>query len=129
MEELTAESVQEIGLLHSAWIDCELRGKHDQQLEFCADDIELWPPDAAPVRGKSTVRQYLNASEELVNVEISDRQIHGSCSLAYLTASFRTTFFTADYAGPKHTIGNHLWILRRSAQGWRIILVSWSVTG
>ncbi len=127
MQDFSAEAAADIVALHTAWIECELRGKVDELLKFCADDIEFWPPNAQPVRGKRAVTAYLSApASKPVRIEISDRQIHGSATLAYLTASFRTTPAAPVDPGAE-VIGHHLWILRKAAADWRIVLVSWSI--
>jgi hypothetical protein len=49
MNDLTDDAVREIELLHSNWIEFEIAGDDHSSMALCADDIELWPPDARPL--------------------------------------------------------------------------------
>ncbi len=93
-------------------------------------DIELWPPDAPPVRGRSAVSEYMaHRTSKIHRVEIAERRIRGSNEVAYLTADYETTFSTIDDPNPGRVLGSHLWILRRQADQWLVALVSWSTWG
>jgi hypothetical protein len=46
--ELTEDSISQIELIHSTWIQMEAAGTDRQLLDFCGDDIEIWPPDSPP---------------------------------------------------------------------------------
>ena len=67
------------------------------------------------------------ATTRIHYVEITDRRIRGSNEIAYLTASYKTTFSSAEDSTPRQAFGSHLWILRKKAGVWVISLVSWSV--
>jgi ketosteroid isomerase-like protein len=130
MDKLTEDAVQEIEQIHSVWIESEVAGDDQSLLALCADDIELWPPDAQPVRGRAAVSaQLAHGTTRIHDVEISDRRIRGSNEIAYLTASYRTTFSSAEDFTPRQTLGSHLWILQKRAGAWLVTLVSWSVWG
>jgi ketosteroid isomerase-like protein len=130
MDKLTEDAVQEIEQIHSSWIEFEVAGDDQSLLALCADDIELWPPDAQPVRGRAAVSaQLAHGTTRIHDVEISDRRIRGSNEIAYLTASYRTTFSSAEDFTPRQALGSHLWILQKRAGAWLVTLVSWSVWG
>ena len=59
MSKLTEDAVQEIEQIHSSWIEFEVAGDDQSMLALCADDIELWPPDAQPVRGRAAASAQL----------------------------------------------------------------------
>lgn len=95
---------------------------------LCADDIELWPPDAQPLLGRAAVSaQMARGTTRIHSIEITDRRIRGSNEIAYLTASYRTTFSLAENSTPRQVLGSHLWILRKRAGTWVVTLVSWSL--
>jgi ketosteroid isomerase-like protein len=128
MYELTKDALSEIQQIHSRWVEYEVAGDSDSLLEFCADDIELWPPDAQPLCGRAAVSaQMVGEKTKIHSIEITDRRIRGSNEIAYLTASYRTTFSLPDDSIPKQALGSHLWILRRRTAVWVVTLVSWSV--
>ena len=130
MDKLTEDAVQEIEQIHSSWIEFEVAGDDQSMLALCAEDIELWPPDAQPVRGRAAVSaQLAHGTTRIHGVEISDRRIRGSNEIAYLTASYRTSFSSAEDFTPRQALGSHLWILQKRAGAWLVTLVSWSVWG
>src|SRR5277367_1010532 len=128
MYELTKDAFREIERIHSSWIEYEVAGDIHSLMALCADDIELWPPDAQPVRGRAAVSaQMAREKTKIHSVEITDRRIRGSNEIAYLTASYRTTFSLADDSIRRQALGSHLWILRKQTTVWVVALVSWSV--
>ena len=128
MDKLTEDAVQEIEQIHSSWIEFEVAGDDQSMLALCADDIELWPPYAQPVRGRAAVSaQLAHGTTRIHGVEISDRRIRGSNEIAYLTANYRSTFSSTGDSTPKQAFGSHLWILQKRADAWLVTLVSWSV--
>jgi ketosteroid isomerase-like protein len=130
MNKLTEDAVQEIEQIHSSWIKFEVAGEDQRLLALCADDIELWPPDAQPVIGRVPVSaQLAQGSARIHSIEISDRRIRGSNEIAYLTASYTTTFSLAEDSIPRQAIGSHLWILQKHYGAWFVTLVSWSLWG
>ena len=97
---------------------------------LCADDIELWPPDTQPLLGRAAVSaQMAHGTTRIHCIEITGRRIRGSNETAYLTASYKTTFSSAEDPTPRQALGSHLWILRKRAGTWVVILVSWSLWG
>ena len=130
MDELTEADVRKIEKIHSNWIEFEVAGEDHSLMALCADDIELWPPDAQPVLGRAAVSaQLVRSTTRIYAIEITDRRIRGSNEIAYLTASYKTTFSSAEDAAPRQAFGSHLWILEKRADGWALTLVSWSVWG
>jgi ketosteroid isomerase-like protein len=128
MDKLTEDAVRQIEQIHSKWIEFEVAGEDQRLLTLCADDIELWPPDACPVIGLAAVSaQLARGSARIHNVEISDRRIRGSNEIAYLTASYKTTFSLAEDSTPGQALGGHLWILQKRGGTWLVTLVSWSL--
>ncbi len=130
MDNLTEDAVREIERVHSRWIEFEVAGEDRRLLTLCADDIEFWPPDAQPVRGRTAVlAQLVHGTTRIHGIEISDRCIRGSGEIAYLTASYKTTFSSAEDSIPREALGSHLWILQKRSGSWLVTLVSWSLWG
>jgi ketosteroid isomerase-like protein len=127
MGELTKDALRKIEQIHSSWIEFEVAGQHDSLMALCADDIELWPPDAQPLLGRAAVSaQMAHGTTRIHSIEITNRRIRGSNEIAYLTASYKTTFSSAKDSTPRQTVGSHVWILRERAGMWVVTLVSWS---
>jgi hypothetical protein len=57
MDELTEADVRKIWQIHSSWIEFEVAGEDHNLMALCADDIELWPPDAQPLLGRRRFRR------------------------------------------------------------------------
>ena len=130
MYELTKDALKEIERIHSNWIEYEVAGDVHSLMALCADDIEFWPPDAQPLLGRAAVSaQMAREKTKIHSVEIADRRIRGSNEIAYLTASYRTTFSSAEDSTCRQALGSHLWMLRKRTGTWVINLVSWSVWG
>jgi ketosteroid isomerase-like protein len=130
MDNLTEDAVREIERVHSRWIEFEVAGEDRRLLTLCADDIEFWPPDAQPVRGRTAVlAQLVHGTTRIHGIDISDRCIRGSGEIAYLTASYKTTFSSAEDSIPREALGSHLWILQKRSGSWLVTLVSWSLWG
>jgi len=130
MDKLTEDAVREIEQIHSSWIEFEVAGEDHSLLVLCSDDIELWPPDAQPVLGRAAVSaQLAHGTPRIHGIEITDRRIRGSNEIAYLTASYKTTFSSAEDSTPRQVLGSHLWILQKLAGTWVVTLVSWSLWG
>jgi len=128
MEELSPEAVREIETIHSKWIEFEIAGEPCGLMAWCAEDIELWPPDAKPLVGRAAVSAWmLKATVRIQSIEITDLSVRGSSDTAYLTANFRTTLFSDADSTPRRVFGSHLWILRKRAGSWAVALVSWSM--
>jgi ketosteroid isomerase-like protein len=128
MSELTQDAVREIEQIHSSWIEFEVAGQGHNLMALCADDIELWPPGEQPLLGRAAVSALIGHGTTRIHcIEITDRRIRGSNEIAYLTASYKTTFSSTDDSTPKQALGSHLWILRKRAGTWVVALVSWSL--
>ncbi len=52
MSAFPEDAVQEIEQVHSRWTEFEAAGEANSLMALCADDIELWPPDAQPLLGR-----------------------------------------------------------------------------
>lgn len=130
MNELSKDALREIEQIHSNWIEYEVAGDHQSLMALCADDIELWPPDARPLLGRAAVSaQMARGKTTIHSIEITDLRIRGSNEIAYLTASYRTTFSSAEDSTWRQAHGSHLWLLRKRAGTWVVTLVSWSAVG
>jgi ketosteroid isomerase-like protein len=130
MDKLTEDAVREIEQIHSSWIEFEVAGEGHSLMTLCADDIELLPPDAQPVLGRAAVSARLaHGNTRIHDIEITNRLIRGSNKIAYLTASYKTTFSLPEDSTPRQTLGSHLWIVQKQAGTWVITLVSWSLWG
>jgi ketosteroid isomerase-like protein len=130
MEELTKDAVREIEEIHSKWIEFEIAGQGHSLTAFCADDIELWPPDSRPRLGRPAVSaQMAQGSARIHGIKITGLLIRGSNEIAYLTATYETTFTPAGDSIPRQASGSHLWILRRRADAWAVAIVTWSQWG
>ncbi len=92
MDKLSEDAVREIEQIHSSWIEFEVAGEEHSLMTLCADDFELWPPDAQPVLGRAAVSaQLAQGNTRIHGIEISNRRIRGSDEIAYLTARYKTT--------------------------------------
>jgi ketosteroid isomerase-like protein len=130
MNELAKDAIREIEQIHSNWIEYEVAGDDHRLMELCANDIELWPPDAQPLLGRVAVSARMaRGTKRIHSIEITDRRIRGSNEIAYLTASYRTTFSSAEDSTLRQALGSHLWILQKRTGKWVVTLVSWSVWG
>ena len=93
MEELTKDTIREIEQIHSNWIELEVAGQGQNLIALCADDIELWPPDARPLFGRAAVSaQMAHGTARIHCMEITDRRIRGSNEIAYLSANTKPRF-------------------------------------
>src|SRR5277367_1706662 len=127
MEEITKDAAREIEQIHSSWIEFEVTGQGQSLIALCADDIELWPPDAHPLIGRSAVSaEMARATTRIHCIEITDRRIRGSNEIAYLTASYKTKLSPAHNGMTREMLGSHLWILQHRAGTWKVTLVAWS---
>jgi ketosteroid isomerase-like protein len=130
MYELTKDALREIERIHSNWIEYKVAGDIRSLMALCADDIELWLPDAQPLLGRAAVSAQMAREKTTIHsVEITDRRIRGSNEIAYLTASYRTTFSSAEDSTCRQALGSHLWMLQKRTGTWVVTLVSWSVWG
>src|ERR1039458_10509357 len=129
MDRLTKDTIQAIERIHSAWIDLEVAGEARSLLTFCAEDIELRPPDGPSVHGRNAVLAHLaQGTAQIHSIEISDRHLRGSSESVSLTANYKTTFSLPGDPAPREATGSHPWQLRKQAGRWRIVLVSWSAS-
>ena len=130
MNDLTKDAAREIERIHSKWIEFERTGDHHSLMALCADDIELWPPDSRPLLGRAAVSaQLARGTTTIQSIEITNRCIRGSNEVAYLTASYKTTFASAEDSMSSQALGSHLWVLRKRAGTWVVTLVTWSLWG
>ena len=73
MDELTKDAVREIEQIHSNWIELEVAGEDASLLALCADDIEIWPPNAGPLLGREAVSaQMAHGTTRIHSIEITD---------------------------------------------------------
>ena len=127
MDALTKDSILEIERIHSAWIELEVTGEARNLLDFCAQDIELRPPDSPPVRGRDAVLAYLTRGiAKIHSIEISDRHLRGSNESVSLTAKFKTSFSLVGEPTSREAEGSHKWELQKRAGLWLVVVVSWS---
>jgi ketosteroid isomerase-like protein len=128
MNALPENAVQEIDQIHSTWIEFEAAGEIHSLMALCADDIELWPPDAQPLLGRAAVSAWMAlGTTRIHSIEITERRIRGSSETAYLTANYKTNFSLKEDSAIRQSLGSHLWILRKQAGRWLVTLVSWSL--
>jgi ketosteroid isomerase-like protein len=128
MNELPEDAVREIEQIHARWIEFEVAQEEHTLMALCADDIELWPPDAPPLLGRAAVSAWMGRGTSRIHrIEITERRIQGSDEIAYLTANYETTFSLREDSTPRKSRGSHLWILRKQAGKWVVTLVTWSV--
>src|SRR5260370_5868444 len=92
MDHLTKDNIQTIERLHSAWIDLEVAGEAQGLLAYCAENIELRPPDGPSVYGRDAVLTHLEeGTAQIHSIEISDRHLCGSSERVSLTAKLMTS--------------------------------------
>jgi len=127
MDHLPKDTIQTIERLHSTWIDLEVAGKAHGLLAFCAEDIELRPPDGPSVYGRDAVLAHLvDGTAQIHSIEISDRHLSGSSESVSLTMNYRTTFSVSGDPAPREATESHRWELRKQASQWLVFLVCWS---
>jgi ketosteroid isomerase-like protein len=127
MNGLSEDGVREIEQIHSKWIEFEVAGEDHNLMALCADDIELWPPDAQPLLGRAAVSGWMvRGTTRIHRIEITERRIRGSNEIAYLTANYKTDFSLREDSTLRQSRGSHLWILRKEAGTWVVSLVCWS---
>jgi ketosteroid isomerase-like protein len=127
MRDLPPDTVLEIEQMHAKWIKLEIAGEIGGLMALCADDIELWPPDAQPLLGRAMISSSMTRETSRIHgIEISERRIRGSNEVAYLTANYKTSFSISENAALRQASGSHLWILRKQDNAWVVTLVSWS---
>jgi ketosteroid isomerase-like protein len=125
---LPEDAAQEIKQVHSRWTEFEAAGEAQSLMALCADDIELWPPDAQPLLGREAVSAWMRrGSTRIHSIEITERHIRGSNEIAYLTANYKTTFSLKEDSTLRKSRGSHLWILRKQPGAWVVTLVAWSL--
>jgi ketosteroid isomerase-like protein len=79
MNGLPEDAVREIEQIHSRWIEFEVAREGHSLMALCADDIELWPPDAHPVLGRAAVSAWVaRGATRIHSIEITERRIRGS---------------------------------------------------
>jgi ketosteroid isomerase-like protein len=127
MAELSEREVREINELHDNWIAKELEGHSCQLLDLCADEIQWIPPDSPPLRGKDAIAKYLASTKVVLQrVDVDDVFVGGSNTTAYLTSNYHTRFLPEGVSETQEATGTHLWVLRKQAGEWRVIVVTWS---
>jgi hypothetical protein len=90
LDELTEDSVREIEQIHSSWIEFEVAGEDHSLMALCADDIELWPPNAQPLLGRAAVSaQMAHRTTRIHCIEITDRRIRGILGREVGVAGFK----------------------------------------
>jgi ketosteroid isomerase-like protein len=128
MSPFPEDALHEIEQVHSRWTELETAGEAHSLMALCADDIELWPPDAQPLLGREAVSAWMaRGSTRIHSIEITERHIRGSNEIAYLTANYKTTFSLKDDSTLRKSRGSHLWILRKQPGAWVVTLVAWSL--
>ena len=64
MDELTEADLRKIEQIHSSWIEFEVAREDHSLMALCADDIELWPPNAQPLLGRAAVSAQIGARDD-----------------------------------------------------------------
>lgn len=125
---LLLQDIRAIQELHQQWRELELSGDHAGLLGMCAEEIRWMPPDGLPLQGKDAVRQEIaRQNPEVSSIMITDRQIQGGGSVAYLTSHYSKVYRTQGAVLARTIAGENLWILRKfPGQGWRIVVNAWN---
>lgn len=124
--ELTPDDCRAIRDVHDAWIAAELRGDIQSVVALCADDIRIFTPNAAIVEGKRAVQEMLQQdATKLDGIETTDLRVAGTGYLAYKTCGYETRFSAHGVPASSVARGVHLWILRKDAGTWKVVLVTW----
>ena len=127
MTELSRQDLNKIKDVHDLWIAKEIEGNGSEVIDLCTQDIQWLPPNDPPILGKEQIAKHLAAHPTKVeSIDISDRFIHGSGSLAYLISNYRTHYLTEGHAELRESTGSHLWVLRKEGDDWRVAVVTWS---
>jgi len=97
----------------------------DRVMDFFAEEILYQPPGVPPLFGKDAVRLYLDGAFDQLEDMIagSDRtEVSKSGDLAYSAGWFKSKRYGwGDYLDYKY-----LFVLRKMAEGWKIVVESFS---
>jgi len=113
--------------IHQTWIESEIDGEMEKQLDLCSSDITFIPPDASVVTGKDQIKNWLKTNESKIEeIKISNLRIEGNNSIAYKVADFETIFVSENNEKTRIK-GMHLWILSKINTIWLVRAVTWSI--
>lgn len=127
MAQLPDQDITAIRELHDRWLKAELAGDDSQIIAVCADDIKWIPPDLPPLQGKAAIAEYLdNNRVALKEIQIANTSVYGSGSIAYLISNFCSRYVSQQSSEIQESTGTHLWILRKEAECWQVVVVAWS---
>jgi hypothetical protein len=72
MKKLTEDAIQNIEFIHSSWLSLEIAGENHKLMEFCADDVQFWPPDEQPLfRCRAVSARIAQQTKRVHRIEIS----------------------------------------------------------
>jgi ketosteroid isomerase-like protein len=112
--------------LQALWTAMVRAGRPDRAAEFCAEDVVVLPPDAAPIMGREAARAWLAGSNAgaVQRIEVSGVDLRGGPKSAWLTAMVATTRLGADGAAETER-ERRLWALIKDGSTWRVRLAGW----
>jgi ketosteroid isomerase-like protein len=110
--------------LEADWLTAQVENRPAALRALLTEDCELCPPDADPAIGPDAFMAGQAGPGMVLNVRISEAEIDGGPSHAWKTARFATRIAMPD--GREITVqGRHMWLLRKTADGWKIRALSW----
>jgi uncharacterized protein (TIGR02246 family) len=124
---LAPEDRQAIEALHHRWVRLELAGQASAVLDLCDDQVVWLPPGSRPLRGREAILHWLSGPPATVlALDVSRVDIEGRGDTAWRTCEFVTTLKPSPDQAPITVLGAQLWVLARTAAGWRIVVASWT---
>lgn len=123
---LGARDRLEILKLQALWTAMARAGVPERAAEFCADDVVVLPPDAAPIAGKDAARDWLRGSNgpPIERVEVAGVDLRGGPRSAWLTATV-TTRRRDETGSCFEERERRLWALVKDRETWRVRLAGW----
>jgi uncharacterized protein (TIGR02246 family) len=124
---LSDRDVRAIQAVEQRWLAAEIAGNPAAVLELCADDVVWMPPGVATLQGKDAIRTWLGQpTERIDDLRLTNVRIDGDGDVAYKTADYQTRYVPGGATEPVTAAGSHVWVLRRLAGSWRVVVAAWT---
>lgn len=94
-----------------------------------AENAVRMPPNAPPIRGRTSIRNSLNQVPPITKCEFQSEQLDGNANLAFMRASYDMTISPPN-AAPIRDAGKILIVFRKRADGtWVRVVDAWNSNG
>lgn len=116
--------------LSREWSDLVATAPLDDWIEFWAEDAVMMPPDLPPLRGRTAIREYVEAAAQIPGFQISWEPetvyVSKSGDLAYMIERNVTTIHDS-LGSPVRTHGKVITVWRKDSAGsWRNVVDMWN---